>query len=414
MNLKIIGESFNIALRSVRSHLLRTILTVLIIAFGIMALISILTAIESIKFSLSENFTRMGSNTFTITDVQMRGSRGRSSNDRVEFEDITWDQATTFKKRYQFPATVSVFTHASGSSTVKYNLEKSNPNVGVLGIDENYMITSGQEIEKGRSFSRHEVEMGRNVTVIGSEVEGVLFPTGENPLGKQISIGPVRFVVVGVMKTKGSGFGFSGDNSCLVPVTTVRRYFSKSDVSYRINVMPIDTKLLEAATGEATGVFRTIRKLKVGQADNFDVRQSDSMVNMLLENIRYVTLAATLIGFITLIGASIGLMNIMLVSVSERTREIGVRKAMGATRVAIRNQFLIESIVVGQMGGLIGILLGVLAGNVISIYLDGIFIVPWGWVILGFTLTLIVGILSGLIPANRASRLDPIESLRYE
>ncbi|HPB01650.1 MAG: ABC transporter permease [Bacteroidales bacterium] len=414
MNLKIIGESFNIALRSVRSHLLRTILTVLIIAFGIMALISILTAIESIKFSLSENFTRMGSNTFTITDVQMRGSRGRSSNDRVEFEDITWDQATTFKKRYQFPATVSVFTHASGSSTVKYNLEKSNPNVGVLGIDENYMITSGQEIEKGRSFSRHEVEMGRNVTVIGSEVEGVLFPTGENPLGKQISIGPVRFVVVGVMKTKGSGFGFSGDNSCLVPVTTVRRYFSKSDVSYRINVMPIDTKLLEAATGEATGVFRTIRKLKVGQADNFDVRQSDSMVNMLLENIRYVTLAATLIGFITLIGASIGLMNIMLVSVSERTREIGVRKAMGATRVAIRNQFLIESIVVGQMGGLIGILLGVLAGNVISIYLDGIFIVPWGWVILGFTLTLIVGILSGLIPANRAARLDPIESLRYE
>ncbi|MDX9931092.1 MAG: ABC transporter permease [Bacteroidales bacterium] len=414
MNLKIIGESFNIALRSVRSHLLRTILTVLIIAFGIMALISILTAIESIKFSLSENFTRMGSNTFTITDVQMRGSRGRSSNDRVEFEDITWDQATTFKKRYQFPATVSVFTHASGSSTVKYNLEKSNPNVGVLGIDENYMITSGQEIEKGRSFSRHEVEMGRNVTVIGSEVEDVLFPTGKNPLGKQISIGPVRFVVVGVMKTKGSGFGFSGDNSCLVPVTTVRRYFSKSDVSYRINVMPIDTKLLEAATGEATGVFRTIRKLKVGQADNFDVRQSDSMVNMLLENIRYVTLAATLIGFITLIGASIGLMNIMLVSVSERTREIGVRKAMGATRVAIRNQFLIESIVVGQMGGLIGILLGVLAGNVISIYLDGIFIVPWGWVILGFTLTLIVGILSGLIPANRAARLDPIESLRYE
>ncbi|HBG70141.1 MAG: hypothetical protein A2W93_10410 [Bacteroidetes bacterium GWF2_43_63] len=414
MNLKIIGESFNIAVRSVRSHLLRTILTVLIIAFGIMALISILTAIESIKFSLSENFTRMGSNTFTIVDTQMRGGPGGDHNDRVEFEDISWDQATAFKDRYQFPAVVSIYTHASGTATVRYNLEKSNPNVGVMGIDENYMVTSGQEIEKGRGFSRHEVNMGRNVTVIGSDVAEILFPTGENPVGKQISVGPVRFVVVGVMKTKGSSFGFSGDNSCLVPVTTVRRYFSSSDVSFRINVMPTDTKLLDAATGEATGIFRTIRKLNVGQSDNFEIRKSDSMVNMLLENLRYVTLAATLIGLITLMGASIGLMNIMLVSVSERTREIGVRKAMGATSVAIRNQFLIESIVVGQMGGLLGIFLGVLAGNVISIFLDSNFIVPWGWIILGFTLTLAVGILSGIIPANRAAKLDPIESLRYE
>lgn len=414
MNLKIIGESFNIALRSVRSHLLRTILTIMIIAFGIMALISILTAIESIKFSLSENFTRMGSNTFTIADVQVRGHRGGGPSDRVEFENITWDQASAFKERYQFPATVSVYTHASGTATVKYRLEKSNPNVDVLGIDENYMITSGQEIAKGRGFSKHEVDMGRNITVIGSDLEELLFPTGENPLGKQISIGPVRFLVVGVMKQKGSSFGFSGDNSCMVPVTTVRRYFSQSSTSFRINVMPAQTEMLETAIGEATGIFRTIRKLKVGQPDNFDIRKSDSMVNMLLENIRYVTLAATLIGLITLIGASIGLMNIMLVSVSERTREIGVRKAMGATNIAIRNQFLIESIVVGQMGGLLGILLGVLAGNIISIFLDSTFIVPWGWVILGFMLTLAVGILSGLLPANRAAKLDPIESLRYE
>lgn len=414
MNLKIIGESFNIALRSVRSHLLRTILTVLIIAFGIMALISILTAIESIKFSLSENFTRMGSNTFTITDVQMRGHGGGGGQDRIEYEDITWKQASEFKKRYRFPASVSIYTHASNTATVKYKLEKSNPNVDVLGVDENYMITSGQEVGRGRGFSKQEVTMGRNVTVIGTEVSDLLFPTGESPIGKQISIGPVRFVIIGIMKSKGSSFGFSGDNSCLVPVTTVRRYFSQASVSYRINVMPTDTKLLETAIGEATGIFRTIRKQEIGQADNFDVRKSDSMVNMLLENIRYVTLAATLIGLITLIGASIGLMNIMLVSVSERTREIGVRKAMGATSMAIRNQFLIESIVVGQMGGLLGILLGVMAGNIISILLDSAFIVPWGWIILGFMLTLAVGILSGLLPAARAAKLDPIESLRYE
>ncbi len=412
MNLKIIGESLNIALRSVRSHLLRTILTVLIIAFGIMALISILTAIESIKYSLSSNFSRMGSNTFTISDVGMRGHGGPDS--RIEYEDITWSQVVDFKKRYQFPAVVSVYINATNTATAKSKYEKSNPNIGVLGIDENYMLTSGQEIGSGRNFSKQEITMGRNVTIIGSGLEESIFPGGQNPVGQQIVIGSMKFTVVGVMKSKGSSFGFSGDNSCLVPVTTVRRYFSSTDGSFRINVMPNDTKLLETGVGEATGIFRSIRKIKIGQPDNFEIRKSDSMATMLLENIRYVTLAATLIGLITLIGASIGLMNIMLVSVSERTREIGVRKAMGATSIAIRNQFLIESIVVGQMGGILGIILGVLTGNIISIFLDSSFIVPWGWIALGFFLTLLVGILSGLLPAARAAKLDPIESLRYE
>jgi len=413
MNLKIIGESLNIALRSVRSHLLRTILTVMIIAFGIMALISILTAIESIKYSLSANFSRMGSNTFTISDVGMRGHGGGPEN-RVEYEDITWSQVVDFKKRYQFPAVVSVFINATNTATAKSKFEKSNPNIGVIGIDENYMITSGQEIGSGRNFSKQEITMGRNVTIIGSGLEEIIFPGGQNAIGQQIVIGSMKFTIVGVMKSKGSSFGFSGDNSCLVPVTTVRRYFSATDGSYRINVMPTDTKLLETGVGEATGIFRSIRKIKIGQPENFEIRKSDSMANMLLENIRYVTLAATLIGLITLIGASIGLMNIMLVSVSERTREIGVRKAMGATSLAIRNQFLIESIVVGQMGGVLGIILGVLAGNIISIFLDSNFIIPWGWIALGFFLTLLVGVLSGLLPAARAAKLDPIESLRYE
>jgi len=385
----------------------------MIIAFGIMALISILTAIESIKYSLSSSFSRMGSNTFTISDVGMRGHGGGPDN-RVEYEDITWSQVVDFKKRYQFPAVVSVYIHATSTATVKSKFEKSNPNIDVLGIDESYMITSGQEVGAGRNFSKQEITMGRNVTIIGSELEKTLFPGGQNAVGQQIVIGSMKFIIVGVMKSKGSSFGFSGDNSCMVPVTTVRRYFSSTDGSFRINIMPNDTKLLETGVGEATGIFRSIRKIKIGQPDNFEIRKSDSMANMLLENIRYVTLAATLIGFITLIGASIGLMNIMLVSVSERTREIGVRKAMGATSVAIRNQFLIESIVVGQMGGILGIILGVLAGNIISVFLNSTFIVPWGWIVLGFLLTLLVGILSGLLPAARAAKLDPIESLRYE
>ncbi len=414
MNLKILGESLNIALRSIRSHLLRTVLTILIIAFGIMALISILTAIESIKSSLSNSFTQMGSNTFTISDVQMRGSMGGGRGNRIEYERINWYQASEFKKRYRFPATVSIYTFAANTATLRYKTEKTNPNISVLGVDENYMITGGQEVESGRNFSPQEIQRGRNITIIGSEIKDILFPTGENPIDKQIAIGPMRFTVIGVLESKGSSFGFSGDKSCLVPVTTVRRYFNQVPVSFRVNVMPSDPKQLEIAIGEATGLFRTIRKLSVGQVSNFDIRKSDNLVNILLENIRYVTLAATLIGLITLMGASIGLMNIMLVSVSERTREIGVRKAMGATNIAIRNQFLVESIVIGQLGGFLGIFLGVLFGNIISLILNTSFVIPWGWIFLGFFITFVVGVLSGLLPAMRAAKLDPIESLRHE
>jgi len=414
MNLRVLSESFHIAIRSIRSHLLRTVLTVFIIAFGIMALISILTAIESIKFSLNENFTRMGSNTFTVSDIKVRGRHGGASDNRTEYKNITWEQAALFKKRYEFPAHVSIYIHASGTATIRHNLKKTNPNVSVLGVDENYIITSGQDIDKGRNFSRHEINYGQNVVVIGNKIAETLFSGSENIIGKHISIGATRFTVIGVMKQKGSSFGFSGDNLCMIPITTVRRYYGSSEASYNINIMPSDTKLIDAAIGEATGLFRTIRKLKIGQADNFEIRQSDSMVKMLLENIKYVTLAATIIGLITLIGASIGLMNIMLVSVSERTREIGVRKAMGATNLAIRNQFLIESIVIGQIGGFLGIFLGVLFGNIISVLFESSFIIPWMWILLGFTLTFVVGIVSGLLPANRAAKLNPIDSLRYE
>lgn len=413
MNYNILFESISIALRSIRSHLLRTVLTVLIIAFGIMSLISILTAIESIKYSLSSNFTRMGSNTFTITDVRMQ-RRGGGQGKKVEYEIIKWADANEFKKRYSFPATTSVYANASGTATIKYQTEKTNPNISVIGADEFYLHTSGQDLSSGRNFSIQEISQGRSVTIIGSEIKDELFPGGIDPIGKQVSIGPQKFTVIAVLESKGSSFGFSGDKSCMVPVTTIRRFFGEMDISFTINVMPADAKLIDAAIGEATGLMRTIRKLELNQDDNFEIKQSSNLVNILLENIRYITWAATLIGLITLIGASIGLMNIMLVSVSERTREIGVRKAIGANNIAVRNQFLIESILIGQMGGVLGIILGVLAGNIISVFLDSSFIVPWGWVILGFMLTLVVGIVSGLFPAMRAARLDPIESLRYE
>ena len=208
--------------------------------------------------------------------------------------------------------------------------------------------------------------------------------------------------------------GFSGDLTCYIPVTNVRTNFPRPDMSFNINVMAKRPELVDAATGEATAILRSIRKVPVGIEDTFEITRSDNVAKMLIENIKYVSMAATLIGFITLLGAAIGLMNIMLVSVTERTREIGVRKAIGATKRVIRNQFLVESIVIGQLGGFLGIILGILVGNVISLLIGSAFIVPWIWIATGVILCFGAALISGIIPALKAANLDPIESLRYE
>jgi len=409
-----IRENIRVSLNSIRSHLLRTILTVAIISFGIMALVGILTSIDTLNYFLNENFSRMGSNTFSIVNRQMRVQMGNRSNDPKRFEPITLDQAMAFKEAYDFPAVVSVNTFATHTATVKYGKEKSNPNIPVLGTDENYITTSGEEIKAGRNFTPQEVFYGSHVVVIGSEIETILFKESENPVGKIISIGPGKYKIIGVMESKGSSVGFSGDRFCLLPLTNVRQYFSAPNRSFTINVMTNSPTMLDEASGEATGIFRIIRGDRAGADNTFDIRQSDSIVNMILEDMRNIRLAATFIGLITLLGAAIGLMNIMLVSVTERTREIGIRKAMGANRGVIRNQFLFESVVIAQLGGIVGIVLGIVIGNMLSIILGSPFIIPWRWILLGVFLCFLVAILSGYLPARKASRLDPIDSLRYE
>ena len=413
MKLVLLRENFRIAMEAIRSHILRTILTIIIISLGIIALIGTLTSIDALKSSLTNSFTRMGSNTITITDASFKNNGGRGRGSRVEYESITRRQAFEFKERFSFPADVSVFCMISMASTVKNNYSKTNPNISITGGDENYLSTSGQSVTEGRNFSFSEVMDGRNVILIGAEVKDKLFPNS-SPLGQNVTIGSVAFTIVGVLESKGSSFGFSGDKSCIVPITSAEKLISRFSPSYQINIMPHDAKLVDAALGEATGLFRIIRNNQIGQKENFSIQKSDNLVSMLLENISLITLAATFIALITLAGASIGLMNILLVSVAERTREIGLRKAIGARNIDIRNQFLIESIIIGQLGGLLGIILGVLVGNLLSLIMNSPFIIPWGWMILGVVMCFITSISAGLLPALRASRLDPIESLRYE
>ena len=327
---------------------------------------------------------------------------------------INYYQAKEFKDQFDFPAIVSISTTATGTATVKYGSEKSNPNVTVRGVDENYILASGFEIDKGRNLAGMDLETASNRVLLGDGLVRRLFDKGENPLNKEITIGNGRYEVVGTLKSKGGGFGDNGDEVCLLPYSNVRTYFSRPQMNFNVQVKVENTQLVDAALGQAEGTFRIVRGLNPTDETDFNLEKSDNLVNMLLNNIRNITLVATVIGIITLFGAAVGLMNIMLVSVTERTREIGVRKAIGANSRLIRQQFLMEAVVIGQIGGLLGIVLGILVGNIVSVLIGSSFIVPWMWIITGVVVCYGVGIVSGYYPAQKASRLDPIESLRYE
>ena len=408
------SENIKLSLQSIGANRLRTFLTALIIAIGITALVGILTSIDAMQTSLKESFSAMGSNSFNIRN---RGLNirigGRGSRPKV-YPNITYQDAQTFKKEFNFPALVSVGVFVTGNSTVKYKSEQTNPNVSIQGSDENYLATGGLQLASGRNFSTREIDLGSNVALIGTKVQEKLFGSGEDPLNQIVSIGSTRFTVIGVLESKGASAGFGGDNMVVIPLAKARSMMPASRPSYAIVVMSTLPTGVEMTIGEATATFRKIRNLSVKEENNFEITKSDAVAQVLMSNLQYVTLGAIVIGLITLIGASIGLMNIMLVSVTERTREIGLRKAIGASPLVIRRQFLTEAVVICLMGGLAGILLGLIIGNGVAVILGASFIIPWQWMILGMIVCVIVGMISGYYPASKASKLDPVEALRYE
>ncbi|MCK5847429.1 MAG: ABC transporter permease [Bacteroidales bacterium] len=407
-------ENISEAIKSIKSHALRAALTMVIVAIGIMALVGVLTALESIQGSISSSFMSMGSNTFTIVN-RSKIVVGNNNGRRVRYTPITYAQVKDFKHRFDFPGILSLNAYATGAATVKFESKKTNPNVSVMGIDNNYLQTAGLNLEQGRNFTAYEMNSGGYNIIIGDAIKTKLFGINGKAIGKIISVGAMRYKIIGVLESKGSGMGGGGgDRQVYISLASLRNKYYRPSMSFTISFMAKSQQLLSQAVDEAEGVFRITRGMEVGEQNNFSISRSDNLAEQLIENLGFVRIVAGIIAFITLLGASIGLMNIMLVSVSERTREIGLRKALGANNKAIRNQFLVESVVITELGGFLGIVLGIALGNVVAYFTDGPFVIPWLWIIFAFSVSLLVGLLSGLFPAIKASKLDPIESLRFE
>ena len=422
-------DSLQLSWKNVKGNKLRTAITVIIMALGIFALILIITAITAASNSLTSSFSTMGANSFSIRmkDRKINFGGGRSNTDVTRKSSlkekkskmgmvITYDEAREFKERYNFPGSkVGIALRGPGSVVANTAKRKTNPDVNVFGGDENYLDLNGYAIKYGRNFSPVEVNAGANICIIGSGVASKLFLENSlKAIDAVINVDHVPYRVIAVLDEKSSSAFFNTSRVIILPFNTVRRLYATPKSSYTLAIMVNDLRLMDPSTAEATGIFRPIRKLEVKEDNNFFIDKSDSIAQSLLTNLSFLEKGTIGIAFITLIGAAIGLMNIMLVAVNERTKEIGLAKALGCTAKDVRSQFLFESVLISLMGAVAGILSGILVGNLVALLLKTGFVVPWAWVIAAVFVCSIVGLVAGLYPAYKASKLDPIVALRYE
>jgi len=422
-------DTIKLSWKNISSNRLRTGITVAIIALGICALIWFLTSLKAASNSLTSSFSTMGANAFSIRfkdkNIRFGGGRQRdvvktsksslkeknSNNGKV----ITYEEAKAFKERYPFPAKVGIAVRGAGGLVVNNESKKTNPDINVTGGDENYLELNGYKIAYGRNLTAADVESGRNVCLLGAGVAEKLYSGNPSKaVDKIVSVDHIPYRVLGVLEDKGSSAFFNTGKVVITSYNNIRRLYPTQNSSFAIVVMVTDINLMDAAIGEAKGAFRPIRKLDVKEEDNFYIDKSDSIAASLMNNLGFLEKGIIGVALITLLASSIGLMNIMLVAVNERTKEIGLIKALGGTKKDIRNQFLWESILISLLGAVAGIVVGIVLGNLIAMYLNSGLVLLWGWIIGGILVCSLVGLAAGLYPAVKASKLNPIDALRYE
>ena len=408
-------ENIREGLRSIAGNRLRTILTSLIIAIGITSLVGILTAIDGIQNSVDSSFAGLGANTFSIVARSYAFQQG--GRVRKQDEPINYFDAVQFKRRFPYGATISVSTVAADAAQAKFGSKKTNPNVQLTGGDVAYLGVKGYTLLSGRNLTQNDIDYGLNVAVIGNEIASTLFEKKVNPINQEIRVAGSQYTVVGVLSKKGGMTGGGDDRIVLIPLDNARALAGSQRQTFNITASVTSVADQDEAIGEARGVMRLVRRDPLGQPDSFDIERADELAKETANITGYLRIGGFGIGFITLLGAAIALLNIMLVSVTERTREIGIRKSLGATPQRIREQFLIEAIVICILGGIGGVVLGLGIGNLIASLVSqgkGGFVVPWVWMGLGIVVCVAVGLFAGIYPAVRASKLDPIDALRYE
>jgi len=421
-------DIFSLSYRSVQGNKLRTGLTVVIIALGIMALVLVYTAIKAINQKFTDSFSTMGANGFTLRFKERNIRFGGDDNFEIKKQKkgkkkerksnlgkrITIDEAELFINNYHFPSSRGISVFANRNATISYESKKTNPNVFLFGGDENFAVLNGFKLLAGRNLNQADLQSARYVCLLGYDVAKKLF--NEKPelaVNQVVRVQNIPYRVAGVLDSRGSSFGMSWDNRVITTYRNVDKQFNPGS-SYVVAIMTDDLKKVDVAMGEAEGAFRAVRKLATTEENNFVLDRNDSVAEKAMRSIGFITISATVIALITLIGAAIGLMNIMLVAVTERTKEVGLIKAIGGQSRTVRYQFLLEATIISLMGAIFGIIFGILFGNVISMLIKTGFVIPWNWVILGIVICTITGLLAGLYPALKAGKLNPIEALRYE
>jgi len=413
---KVFIDNISLAIESIKAQKIRTFITMLIIAFGIMALVGTLSVVDAIENNFSSGLQSLGSNKFSIKRYNNNLLQGRRHNrsKKIINPKISYRDAVNFKNKFKDTnAIVSISVLSARNVEIKSGDKKSDPKYIIQGVDLNFQKVHLTETKDGKSFSKKDIQNNKHFAIIGTDLKQELFPN-TSALQKDIIINGNRFKIIGVLKPKQSTFGGSQNNKILIPINLARRIFNQSTPNYSIDVLVYDKSQYEVLVSKAISIMRNIRKLQPLQDNNFGINRSDKLEKELKKvsnNLRYF---AFIIGLITILGSSISLMNIMLVSVTDRTKEIGIRKAVGANSFLVMMQFFIETLVITFLGGIFGIIFGLLIGFSIGKLMKSPFIIPWDAIGIAIFVIFVVAFVSGLYPAYKASKLDPIQALRYE